>query len=250
MRNQPTDYQPNHRLQGVLATIVVHAALVLCWLLARQPGADTDRTPRQAIAWVNVRPDAAVAPPQPLAARTEPVVRRPPVAAHVTLTPHFTPVTPVRSAPATAEARAEAPPDAPAVEPAAQVPAPATKSAYDMLQQARRDIGKIDQEIKKEFPEQHIKKPLDTPQARLEKGIELANELAPPRWYEAAKVKELIDPGGYGRRRYRVITAHGTFCMTYESAHSPDGRDPMTRNTAPKLTNCPPHEEPAKAQQW
>ena len=249
MRNQPTDFQPNHRLHGVVATVAVHAALVLCWLLTRQPGADTDRTPRKAIAWVNVRPDTAVTPAKPPEARVEPVMRRQPVAPRAT---HAMVATPVLPAPVRAPAPAETPSETPAEAPAAQAQAqaPAMKSAYDIMQQARRDIGSIDKGIKKEFPEQHIKKPLDTPQARLEKGIELANELAPPRWYEAAKVKELIDPGGYGRRRYRVITAHGTFCMTYESAHSPDGRDPMTRNTAPKMTNCPPHEEPAKAQQW
>ncbi len=238
MRNQPPALAPRHRLIGVAATVVVHLALVLWWLLARQPGPDTDGTPAEAIQWVDVRPRPAVvtAPPAPA-----PAPRKPPAAPRNML------ARPAPAAPAATVAAVAAPQETP-VAPVA--PAPPAKSAYDMMQQARRDIGKIDKEIKKEFPEQHIKKPLDTPQARLEKGFDLAAEMAPPKWYEKAKVTELIDAGGYGRKRYRVITAQGTYCMTYESNHSPNGQDPFTRGMKPKMTNCDADEEPAKAQKW
>ena len=242
MHKQPSDFHSSHRLIGVATTIMVHIAVV-GWLLARQGSDDTDGAPAETIQWVNVRPQEVVVAPAPVTratplVRKEPVMRKDPV---VRLIPAAS------AAPAAPERAQAAREEAPGAPSAPDAPA---KSAYDLLQQARRDIGQIDQEIKKEFPEQRIKKPLDTPQERLEKGIALAHELAPPKWYQPAKVKELIDPGQYGRKRYRVTTALGTYCMTYESAHSPDGRDQATRNTAPKLTNCPEHEEPANPQKW
>ena len=232
MRTQPTDFPTQHRLIGVAATIAVHIALLYCWLLARQVSVDAEGAPAEAIQWVDVRQARPVAPP--VVARAEAVLRTKPVAPRVRL-----------AAPPVPEAVTR---DEPRSEPAA--PAPPAKSAYDMMQQARRDIGKIDQEIKKEFPEQHIKKPVDTPQVRLEKGIELAAEMAPPKWYQPAKIKELTDPGQFGRKRYRVITAYGTYCMTYESANSPNGQDHFTRGNKPKVTNCDADEEPVKPQKW
>lgn len=85
---------------------------------------------------------------------------------------------------------------------------------------------------------------------KLERGIEHAAELAPNRWYQAPKTQEILDPGGYGRKRYRVVGANGTYCVTYESNHGPDGRDTMRDGIQPKITNCPRHEAPAKAQKW
>lgn len=233
MRTQPTDFPSQHRLIGVAATIAVHIGLLCCWLLAREVGVDDEGPQADAIQWVDVRPDKPVAAPPPVA-RAEPAAPKKP--AH----PRLTPVAPPEpETVAQDEARSEPAPQA-----------PPAKSAYDMLQQARRDIGKIDQEIKKEFPEQHIKRPVDTPQARLEKGIELAAEMAPPKWYQPAKIKELTDPGQFGRKRYRVITAYGTYCMTYESANSPNGQDHFTRGNKPKVTNCDADEEPVKPQKW
>ena len=118
------------------------------------------------------------------------------------------------------------------------------------MQQARRDIGGISKDLKKEFPQRGIRAPIDTAQKRLVKGIALAHELAPPKWYEKAKVTELIDPGGQGRRRYRVMTAGGPMCWTVDAQHTPNGRDLGKPQGAPKMTNCPPDEEPAKAQEW
>ena len=231
MHSQPTDFEPRHRLIGVTATIAVHVALLGCYLLARKGRLDVDGTPAATIQWVVVRPADPVAPAPPVAG-TKPVKRKRAGA------PRMTQATAATAAPA-APIQAETAPHA-----------PPARSAYDMMMQARRDIGQIDKEIKKQFPEQRIKKPLDTPQARLEKGFELASELAPPKWYQQAKVKELIDAGGYGRKRYRVITAQGTFCMTYESAHSPNGKDPFTRGSKPRISTCDADEEPAKAQKW
>lgn len=83
---------------------------------------------------------------------------------------------------------------------------------------------------------------------RFEKDVERAAELAPPRPGEAPKIEEIIDPGGYGRRRYRVISATGTYCITYESNHAPDGLDSMANGIKPKITTCPKDEQPATTQ--
>ena len=249
MSFQPPPYPTNHRLLGVAATIAVHLALLAGWLVAREVEPDNDGVPAEAMQWVDIRP-RKVAP-----------VKAPPVRQAETQVPSK-PATPAKSAAprvTVASVADPAPAQAPqpvaqqaqqqqaAREPAAASPAP--KSADDIMQQARRDIGKINKELKQQYPARTIRAPIDTAQKRLVRGIELAHELAPPKWYQPAKVKELIDPGGYGRKRYRVTTSMGTYCMTYESNHSPDGRDPMTRSTAPKLTNCDT-DQPATVQEW
>jgi hypothetical protein len=229
MPAQPTDFPPQQRLFGVAATIAVHLLLVGGWLLAREARVDNEGGPAAAIQWIDVKPPTARAgtpPPAVAVARKEPVARRATVV-----------------------------PAAPAVEavvgaPAPEAAAPQARSIDDIMLQARRDLGKIDKDLKKEFPERGIRAPIDSAQKRLAKGIELANELAPRKWYEPAKVSEVIDPSGEGRRRYRVITAGGTYCMTYDGPNTPNGRDQGVPARAPKMTNCPPHEEPAKAQAW
>lgn len=236
MRTEAPYSRTHHRLPGVAATMAVHLGLVLIWLLARGVPAETEGAPAATIQWINIAPTPAPAP-----------AVRPPTARAAASAP-ARPVTPppavVVAAPAAAPA--ESAPAAPAA-----APAPAPVSAYDMLQQARRDIGKIDKDLKKEFPERGlIRAPIDTPQKRLVRGIELAHELAPPKWYEAAKMQELIDPSGQGRRRYRVVTSGGTYCMTVDSAHTPNGKDQGNYKPTLKMSNCDPYEEPAKAQQW
>ncbi len=242
MPTEPTTFPQRTRLSGVAATLGLHIVLVACYQLARTQSAPEDELPRVAIQWVNIRPNLPVpakpATRTPLPALTiKPVTRRavavaPPVATQIMPTEIVPPVTPAEPAP----------------EPAA---AATGATVYDMLQQARRDVGKIDKDLKKQYPDRFIKAPIDTPTKRLVKGIALAHELAPPKWYQPAKIQELIDPAGVGRKRYRVITSGGTYCLTYESAHSMNGSDPFTRTTnRPKKTNCPLDEEPAKAQAW
>ena len=85
----------------------------------------------------------------------------------------------------------------------------------------------------------------------MQRGIEHAAEMAPPRWYEKAKITELVVPGGNGKRRYRVITAQGTFCVTYESNHRLDGIDPFSNKQGqPKYTNCDGFEQAATKQKY
>lgn len=222
--------RPNHRLAGLGATIALHLALLLGWHWARDVAPAPERDLAQRIQWIKVAPPQPVKtpPPTPRHAAARPVATR-----------HAAPVMAPRA------------PDAPAVtapNPVAEA-APA-RSAADILAQARKDLGKIDQALRKEFPTRGIQAPPDSPHIRLVKGIEHAAEMAPPKWYEAAKVQELVDPGGYGRRRYRVITASGTYCITIESNHAPDGIDTMKNGIKPKITTCPEHETPATTQKW
>lgn len=240
MRAQPSFSPSDHRLFGVAATIAAHLALIAFWLLAERVPAQIDGDPAETIQWIDVKAPADKPAPQvAVTPKSAPAPAAPRMRVASPIAPPIPTSAPQADSAAVAEAVA-----APVAEP---VPA---KSVQDMLQQARRDIGKIDKELNKELPGQLIKAPPDTPHGRLVKGIELANELAPRRWYEQPKIKELIDPGGYGRRRYRVVTALGTFCVTYDSPQSPDGKDPITRGATPKYTNCPPHEEAAKPQKW
>ncbi|MES2016512.1 MAG: hypothetical protein V4484_08445 [Pseudomonadota bacterium] len=220
--------RPDRRLTGMTITFALHLALLCAWQLARQPHKHAEADDASRIQWVRI---AAPRPPKP---------------------PALPPVR-VRSAPAPVQhaiASATPPTEPPEVAAPVAIAAPAAPSAEQMLQQARRDLGKIDRDLRKEFPGSRIKAPSDSPQLRLAKGIEHAAEMAPPRWFEAPKVTEIIDPGGYGRRRYRVITGGGTYCVTYESNHAPDGLDTMKNGIKPKITNCPPDEQPATRQKW
>jgi hypothetical protein len=116
-------------------------------------------------------------------------------------------------------------------------------------EQARAAALKLDAE--KPLPE--TTRPLSaTPKQqaweRFQKDIVRAGEMAPPRAGEAPKIEEIIDPGGYGRRVYRVIGAAGTYCITYESNHAPDGLDSMSNGIKPKITTCPKDGQPATTQ--
>lgn len=231
MNFSSSDHRHQRRLAGFAAALALHLALFYGWRFTHQPHAKaSDEAER--IEWLTIKP------PRP--ARPVPVAPRPPEHVAAARARHR----PAAAPPAQAPAAETAPATAPVAD------APPQRSAADMLAQARKDLGKIDKDLQKEFPGPRIKAPADSPQIRLEKGIELANELAPPKWYEPAKIKEIIDPGGTGKKRYRVITASGTTCWTYESNRSPDAIDKLMHGSRPKVTNCPPDEQPATTQKW
>ncbi len=217
------------RLPALFATFAIHIALFAAWQLARpRVPADSD-APRRAIALLRMVAPPAARPAPPKAVPTA----RPAAPA------------PRHAAPPPSAAAAAA-----AVVPAIVAPEPPAASVADILHNAKRDIGRIDQDLRKAHPGQPIKAPPDSAQIRLASGIAHAAEMAPPRWFEAPKTSEIIDPGGYGRKRVRVITANGTYCVTYESNHAPDGRDVIRNGPAQKTTNCHEHEQPATRQKW
>jgi hypothetical protein len=221
------------RLSGVVITVALHV-LVLCAWYASRSSTRAPESDAASIQWVNIDTPRPASRPPTVARRSEPASPRP--------APRAAARIPISEAPA--------PTNAPETVAAPVAETPAAPSTYDMLQQARKDIGKIDKDLRRQFPGAPIKAPADSPQIRLVKGIEHAAEMAPPKWFEAPKVQEIIDPGGYGRKRYRVITANGTYCITVESNHAPDGLDVIKNGIKPKLTNCPPDEQPATTQKY
>jgi hypothetical protein len=219
---------PNRPARGpaVAATLAVHLLLVALWFGAQAPRPDALASgPR--IQWIDVAVPVRVRPPvpapAPAAARAAATVR----GATVAITP--TPPVGVAAEPA------PAPPAMPAVQPD---PAPA-RSGADVLAQARRDIGKIAGPLGKESPGQ-FHAPLSSAQSRLAAGIDSATRA--PRIYEAPQVTVVQDQGGYDRRIYKVKGALGTYCITVESNHAPDGLDAMKRGIQQKIMTCPREE--------
>ncbi|MES2127994.1 MAG: hypothetical protein V4463_12035 [Pseudomonadota bacterium] len=197
---------------------MIHAALLLAWLQARHAlPAVRDASTMLALRWFEDKPPARLPTPE-----VAPVHKA-------------APARPQRPAPAAAPASPSS--VAPALPDPFDAPAPAPPNTMDnILQQARRDIGKIDRDLRRASPSK-IHAPAESPAARLAAGIEEATR--PPRWYEPAKIIAIADQGGYDRRMYKVITFKGTYCVTYESNHAPDGIDPFKHGPIPKLTNCP-----------
>lgn len=99
-------------------------------------------------------------------------------------------------------------------EPAAPTP-PALPSAEQIMSIARRDLGKIDKDLRKEQRRQEFSAPVDSPQARLSRGMQEAHDAVPPKWYQAAKVEDFTPPGDDARKVYRITTATGSYCVFY-----------------------------------
>jgi hypothetical protein len=223
-------------LTAIGVSLAVHVLLVGAWQLSRPVKWQDDDEP-QRVQYLRLLPAPAAMPDRP--------DRVPP-----------------SPAPATRQRAVETRPQR--VEPAQAVPTPGTialpappmadaapaPSSTDLLRDARAAVGAIDRALRAENPARGIQAPVETRQMKLEKGIARAAELAPNKWYQAPKVEEILDPGGYGRRRYRVVGAAGTYCVTYESNHAPDGLDTMRDGIKPKFTNCDEDEQPATKQKW
>lgn len=230
----------DRRTPALAATFAVHLALVLIWRVA-QPVPEAE--PRsESMQWLRLLPLPPVAPPRPPVAETpQPKVDRYTGAPR----PRGRVEVDVAQAPA---APSSAPVHSELDEAVAS--SPVQGNPETLLERARRDVGAIDRELRKTRHRNLITAPVVSAHMRMQQGMELAHELAPPGLFEPAKIKEIIDPGGYGRRRYRVITSGGTYCMTYESNRAPDGIDSMKNGIKPKITECPPNEQPATDQKW
>ena len=231
-------FQQPRSLTGIGLSLAVHALLIGAWQLSRPVQVPDDAEP-QRMQFLRLLPAPAAPAPVPAPARSE----------HAPSSP------PGSSRPRAPDARpqpvkpSQVPPEAIAL-PAPATAAPAARSATELLRDARAAAGAIDRALREENPARGIHAPVETRQTKLEKGIARAADLAPNKWYQAPKVEEILDPGGYGRRRYRVVGAAGTYCVTYESNHAPDGLDTMRDGIKPKLTNCDDDEQPATKQKW
>ncbi len=87
---------------------------------------------------------------------------------------------------------------------------PAAPGADTVLQLAKRDIGKIDKELR-QGKTLELKAPQDTLQAKLERGFEQAHAAVPPKWYEGARTEKISTPTG--KQVYKVTTAIASFCI-------------------------------------
>lgn len=232
----------DRRVPALAATVAVHLAFLLFWRMAQPVPEPEART--ESMQWLRLLPLPRATPPRADAAETpQPKTERhersqrpgprPRVDADVAATP---------AEPSSAAVRSELD-EMPA-------PAPVQGNGETLMERARREVGAIDRELTRKRHRNLIVAPVVTAQMRMQRGMELAYELAPPGLFEKAKITEIIDPGGYGRRRYRVVTHGGTFCMTYESNHAPDGIDTMKNGIKPKITNCDADEQPATEQKW
>ncbi|MDM5181065.1 hypothetical protein PO883_28175 [Massilia sp. DJPM01] len=229
---------PRQRHTAALAlTLLVHALLIVGWQYARRlPPVDHDTG--QSIQWVTVAPQARPTAPVPPA---PPEARKTAGASSAA----------ARPAPASPpQAPAQAVTEQPVEAVTADAPSTPTPSAAEIMRQARSSIGKIDQDLRKAHPGQPITAPVSNGASRLAQGLQAAADAAPNRWYEAPKVTEIIDPGPYSRRRYRVVGANGTYCITVESNHAPDGLDIMKNGIQHKKTNCEKSEQAATEQKW
>ena len=116
------------------------------------------------------------------------------------------------SRPLPAASVAQAPAPAPVTPEAITVtPAP---SAAEILAQAKRDVGKIDRELRKELPQRGEQKLDDTGFKRMQQGFAEAYAAVPPKWYEASKIEEVGANAARGSRTYKITSALGTLCVT------------------------------------
>ena len=97
-------------------------------------------------------------------------------------------------------------------EPAPSSPVP--PSAADILAQAKRDIGKIDKDLRKEFPVRGMQKQESTAFQRMQQGFEQAYAAVPPKWYEASRIEEIGADDRSGVRVYKITSALGSICVS------------------------------------
>ncbi|MGB9110440.1 MAG: hypothetical protein WCC39_17275 [Telluria sp.] len=233
---------------GLLLTVLAHVGLMATWLTVRTlPAPASDNAVRNSITWIPLlvpKPrlrEPAPAPEKAYAPRPLPDLL-PRSSRLVTPLPAPSPddaATPTPVAPAATANIAEAPPPA-----AAQAAKPNTEQ---ILEQARRDLRGIDKALRKEN-KPYIAAPLDSPQIRLQRGMEEAHAMAPNKLWEAPKVEELVNQTGDGARRSRVITGNGTYCITERAPTT--SIDMIEKHGKLRFTNCPQHESTATQQAW
>lgn len=205
----------SRRAPGLLLIVLLHAGLAYVIVQSRPRLATDENLPQgPAISWLR---HTLPAPPKPL-----PSIK--PAAARVPRLPSLPILAPVnRPPPAASVAQAPAPATPEAI---TVTPAP---SAADILAQAKRDVGKIDKDLRKEFPQRGEQKLDDTGFKRMQQGFAEAYAAVPPKWYEASKIEEVGANAAKGSRTYKITSALGTLCVTTGAG----------RNGETMIGNCP-----------
>ena len=198
------------RAPGLLLIVLLHAGLAYVIVQSRPRIASDENLPQgPAISWLR---HTLPAPPKSLPL---PLPGIKPAAARVPRLPSLPIVAPVnRPLPVASMAQAPAP-----VTPEA-ITAPPAPSAADILAQAKRDVGKIDRDLRKEFPQRGEQKLDDTGFKRMQQGFAEAYAAVPPKWYEASKIEEIGANEAKGSRTYKITSALGTLCVTTRAGKS------------------------------
>ena len=123
-------------------------------------------------------------------------------------------------------------PAAPAIEPKDEpaASAPLRIAPSELIQNAIRDVGKIDQDLRKGSRKLLELAPVTT-QSKLEKGIAAAGR-------PVAITMENFTLAD-GRRMTKVIGPNGTYCVTTDSIGLTRGLDVMQNGVQSRTTNCP-----------
>ncbi|KAB8047345.1 hypothetical protein GCN78_22615 [Janthinobacterium rivuli] len=206
------------RAPGLLLIVLLHVGFAYLVLQSR-PRVPTDENLPQgpSITWLRHTLPAAPKPvPVPLPS-TKPAAARPPRLPG--------PMSISRSLPPPAVEQIPAP--APATPQAITLVAP--PSAAAILAQAKRDVGKIDRDLRKEFPQRGEQKLEDTAFKRMQQGFAEAYAAVPPKWYEASKIEEVGANEAKGSRTYKITSALGTLCVTTRAG----------KNGETMIGNCP-----------
>ena len=195
------------RTPGLLLIILLHVGLAYV-VLQSWPRivADENLPQGPAITWLRY---TTPAPPKPVPA---PLPGPKPAAARVPRLPVPASISRPLPAPTIEQPPAPATPEAITV-----IPAP---SAADILAQAKRDVGKIDKDLRKEFPQRGGEKFEDTGYKRMQQGFAEAYAAVPPKWYEASKIEEIGANETKGSRTYKITSALGTLCVTTRAGKS------------------------------
>ena len=220
------------RLPALALTLALHMVLIYGWHISNRSGVEA--TPDQAsrMQWL------LTPKPEPLPRQTPP---KSPTRSMIAPAPQ-------RQVPAVSPVQGT--PPAPADVAAEPAPEPLEAPAMSVMDRARSAVGGIDKALQEANKDKLIRAKPISAQTRLERAMQHAHDMAPNKWYEKAKVTEIIDPGGNGRRRYRVVGIAGTYCVTIDSNRTPNGRDPIQHAILPKITNCPPDEQAETKQEW
>ncbi len=226
----------NDRLAGIGVTLAVHLALILAWQMAGKLPLTAQEGSDEAMQWLTLPalpPRAEPAAPEPVK-EVLPAPAAAPARAGRSIPGPVSPVSPaspVEEVPTAADEQPAAPP-----------------GAAEILANARRSVGEIDRALRKEN-KPLIVLPPDSPQIRMANKFRETAALAPNKWYEAPKIVELVNDGGDGARRFRVLTALGIYCVTERSPAT--SIDMIEKHGKQRITNCGhEHEQPANPQEW
>jgi hypothetical protein len=207
--------------------VLLHAVLLNS--LLRQPRQARPDTTRSTMLWMNIVP----APPKPRLLPPPPprkiVKERPATAVE----------------PASAPVRAAVPatiPITPAADPFAET-IPAPMSAEQIMTFAKRDLARIDRQLRGEAGKPGSKTALslagDGRQQRLAKGFEQAHDMAPNKWYQAAKIEDITPPGDDARKIYRITGLAGTYCVRYPDKNRIGAQTGAANFGEPLIGACP-----------